>query len=108
MNKADIIVFAVRNFFRRKMRSFLTVLGVVIGTAAVVIMISINLGMMAGYEASIEQWSNLRLINVYPSWSEGKESPGNIKCKAGHRNQDRVFGVIVKPTFGCHQIMGII
>lgn len=69
MKKKDIISFAFGNFFRRKTRSALTVLGVVIGTAAVIIMLSIGIGMNKGYEASISQWGDLREIQIYKKWS---------------------------------------
>ena len=50
MRKTDVIRFAGGNFLRRKARSALTVLGVVIGTMAVVIMLSIGIGMNKGFE----------------------------------------------------------
>ena len=73
MKKFDIFTFALSNFLRRKARSALTVLGVVIGTAAVVIMLSIGIGMNKGFEDQISSWGNLRQINVYEmtgSWKE--------------------------------------
>ena len=73
MKKFDIFTFALSNFLRRKARSALTVLGVVIGTAAVVIMLSIGIGMNKGFEDQISSWGNLRQINVYEmtgSWNE--------------------------------------
>lgn len=73
MRKFDILRFAMGNFLRRKARSALTVLGVVIGTAAVVIMLSIGIGMNKGFEDQISEWGDLRQINVsefYGSWDE--------------------------------------
>lgn len=75
MKKFDIIFFAFGNFFRRKARSALTVLGVVIGTAAVIIMLSIGIGMDKGFEAQFSQWGNLREIMVYKHYTwEGDET----------------------------------
>ncbi len=65
MRKTDILRFAFSNFLRRKARSMLTVLGVVIGTAAVVIMLSIGIGMNKGFEDQISSYSNLKQITIY-------------------------------------------
>ena len=72
----DVIGFALSNFLRRKARSALTVLGVIIGTAAVVIMLSIGIGMNKGFEDQISSWGDLREINVsemYDQWNEETE-----------------------------------
>ena len=66
----DIIRFAVRNFFRRKARSLLTILGVVIGTMSVVIMLSISEALDVGTVKQIEQWGSLTEISVYSSWGD--------------------------------------
>lgn len=68
MRKTDVIRFAGGNFLRRKARSALTVLGVVIGTAAVVIMLSIGIGMNKGFEDQINSYGNIREIFVYEKW----------------------------------------
>lgn len=69
MRKTDIIRFAGGNFLRRKARSALTVLGVVIGTAAVVIMLSIGIGMNKGFEDQISSYGDLRQIDVRERYS---------------------------------------
>ena len=48
----DLLRMSVNNLRRRKLRTFLTVLGVVIGTASIVVMISLGLGMN---KANMEQ-----------------------------------------------------
>ncbi len=60
----DVIGFALSNFLRRKARSALTVLGVIIGTAAVVIMLSIGIGMNKGFEDQLSSWGSLKEISV--------------------------------------------
>ena len=66
----DIIGFAIRNFFRRKARSLLTILGVVIGTMSVVIMLSISEALDVGTVKQYEQWGSLTEISVYRSWGD--------------------------------------
>lgn len=67
MNKRDMIDMALRNLLKRKLRTFLTVLGVVIGTASIVVMVSIGIGMNEGFAQQLESWGSLQVINVYPS-----------------------------------------
>ena len=47
MNFMDLLRMSGSNLRRRKLRTFLTVLGVIIGTTSIVVMISLGLGMQA-------------------------------------------------------------
>lgn len=96
MKVFDVISFAFRNFMRRKARSALTVLGVIIGTAAVVIMISIGVGMNKGFEDQINQWGNIRQITVYKKYGyfgEDDSSEGVI----GMMNDDGLKNIRAIP-----------
>lgn len=53
------------NLLRRKLRTVLTVLGVVIGTASIVVMVSLGLGLRKISLEQIEQFGGLTTINVY-------------------------------------------
>ena len=53
------------NLLRRKLRTVLTVLGVVIGTASIVVMVSLVLGLRKISLEQIEQFGGLTTINVY-------------------------------------------
>ena len=64
MSASDLFKMAIRNLWKRKLRTFLTVLGVIIGTASIVVMISIGLGMNKSFEAQIEEWGSLTVIEV--------------------------------------------
>ena len=44
MNWNDLLRMSINSLRRRKLRTFLTVLGVLIGTASIVVMISLGLG----------------------------------------------------------------
>ncbi|MFA5658410.1 MAG: ABC transporter permease [Oscillospiraceae bacterium] len=72
MKKLDVLIFGLMNFLRRKARSVLTVLGVVIGTVSVIVMISIGIGMQEGFKEQISQWSNIREITVMKAWESEK------------------------------------
>lgn len=64
MNNIDLIRMAVQNLWRRKLRTFLTVLGVMIGTSSIVVMLSLGFGMSQSLEDQISSWGSLTHINV--------------------------------------------
>ncbi len=71
MRPLDLIQLAFRNLLRRKTRTLLTVLGVVIGTSSIIVMMSLGLGMN---RRMVEMYSNaasLTTITVYPFRSDG-------------------------------------
>ena len=53
MRSSDIIAIGTRNLFRRKLRTLLTVIGVVVGTTAIVVMVSLAVGMNESLEQTI-------------------------------------------------------
>lgn len=65
MNKFDLLNMSLRNLWRRKTRSLLTVLGVVIGTSSIVVMISLGLALDAGFQEQLQQMGDLNIISVY-------------------------------------------
>lgn len=60
-----MIIMAAKNLWKRKLRTILTVLGVVIGTASIVVMMSIGIGLNKSYRQELEQWGSLQVIEVY-------------------------------------------
>lgn len=64
MKLFDLITLCFNNLKRRKLRTLLTVLGVVIGTTSVVIMLSLGFGMNALNEQQIAQFGSLTQIQV--------------------------------------------
>ena len=67
MKISDELTLAVRNLVRRPGRTALTVVGVVVGTCAVVLMISMGLAQSAAQDEMIAQWADLTKITVYRS-----------------------------------------
>ena len=55
MRWIDLLRMSSGNLKKRKLRTFLTILGVVIGTASIVVMISLGLGMQQSMYKQIEQ-----------------------------------------------------
>ena len=64
MRILDILGMGLRNLFRRKTRTFLTVIGVVVGATAIVIMLSLGIGMNENLNMRIENMGDLTVINV--------------------------------------------
>ena len=64
MSNFDVITMAVRNLFKRKVRTFLTVLGVVIGTASIVIMVSLGIAANMNFESQLENFGDIMTIQV--------------------------------------------
>ena len=65
MSKLDILLLALKNFTRRMARSILTIIGVVIGSMAIVVMVSLGIGIQESMMKMIERWGDLTTINVY-------------------------------------------
>jgi putative ABC transport system permease protein len=65
MNRSDLIRMAYNNLMQRKARTILTVLGVVIGTAAIVVMLSLGFGLNETQRKNMERWGSLNIIQVY-------------------------------------------
>lgn len=63
----DLIRMSSSNLWRRKLRTFLTVLGVVIGTASIIVMVSIGIGQNRSLMAAIEKSGSLTAVEVYNS-----------------------------------------
>lgn len=71
MSTRDLLNMALRNLLKRKLRTFLTVLGVVIGTASIVVMVSIGIGMNESFARQLEDWGSLQVINVFSPNGDG-------------------------------------
>lgn len=68
MRSIDLVSMGFRNLWRRKLRTFLTVLGVIIGTSSIVIMVSLGFGMNESFKQEISRMGSLTVINVNPPY----------------------------------------
>lgn len=64
MRISDLIKMGLRNLSRRKARTALTVIGVVIGTISIVVMISIGIGMNTNFKSQVMEQGSLTAITV--------------------------------------------
>ncbi|PAB57255.1 ABC transporter permease [Anaeromicrobium sediminis] len=64
MNSLDLFKMAFNNLWRKKTRTFLTVLGVVIGTTSIVVMVSLGIAIDTEFKKSMGQMGDLTVIEV--------------------------------------------
>lgn len=114
MNNRDLIGLAFRNLLRRKTRTILAVVGVVVGTCAIIVMLSIGFGLSASFQEQIESYGNLHLVNVYGGGmgypmggGSGQNQDGVLNDKA-IAQMEKLEGVdAVTPTFQEYLSFGI-
>ena len=84
MSFGDLLKMSLSSLWRRKIRTVLTVLGVVVGTASIMVMISLGLGLSKSNMEQIEQYGGLTTITVYPNESGGMmyDSGGSVTMSA--------------------------
>ena len=77
MKVVDLFLLAINNLKRRKFRTVLTVLGVVIGTSSIVVMVSLGLGMSESLLQSFKSSGSLTKINIsnYGGMTDSKKTP---------------------------------
>lgn len=76
MRLTDILSQSLKNLLRRKLRTLLTMLGVVIGTAAIVVTMSLGAGAEKAQMEALESTTNLKLIQVYPFYGQSSSANG--------------------------------
>ena len=74
MGILDLISLILDNLGRRKTRVALTAIGVIIGTAAVVVLVSLAIGLQKNATQQLYGMGNLTQIDVYPNYEEGMAS----------------------------------
>lgn len=68
MRFIDLIQMSLSNLFKRKVRTILTVLGVVIGVASIVVMVSLGLGLNKATMEQIQNYASLTAVTVNQPW----------------------------------------
>ena len=113
MRFIDLLRMSVSNLWRRKLRTFLTVLGVIIGTASIVVMVSLGLGLTKSTMEQIEQSGGLTTITVRQGNGYGvtmdKESDDPNAGKITDSTAEQVMGiehvVIASPVLTMYPIL---
>ncbi len=109
MRTVDLIGMGSRNLWRRKLRTLLTVIGVVVGTTAIVVMVSLGLGMNQRLEDTIAQMGDLTIITLneygYSKDKDGKDINGqNTLNQELVEKIEKLDGVVaVMPYLQCYR-----
>lgn len=81
MKILDLLRMSSSSLWKRKFRTVLTILGVVIGTASIVVMISLGLGLNKATMEDIERYGGLTTIQV--NEGRGDSSSGMVAVSVG-------------------------
>ena len=107
MSFFDIMQMCIRNLYRRKGRTALTVSGVIIGCCAIVIMVSLGIGMKQAQDQMLAQMGNLTRITVTPS--PAKDAHKTLLDKKAVKQMGQlpdVTSAIVKNTLDLGELQG--
>ena len=74
MTTLDLFKFSIENLKRRKGRTVLTVIGVVVGVCAIVVMISLGIAVNRATDAMLQSWGDLTKIEVM-RWNAQQGTP---------------------------------
>lgn len=74
MRVTDLFTMAIRNLFKRKLRTFLTVLAVIFGATCIIVMISLGVAVNMNFEQQIADMGHRALrINMFRPWNPSPE-----------------------------------
>lgn len=91
MSLIDLLRMSSGNLKRRKLRTFLTVLGVVIGTASIVVMISLGLGLQQSAYEEIEKSGGLTTIRV-----TGRDGQSDMMMNSKEESEEYITDDVVE------------
>lgn len=105
MKISDLIKMGLRNLFRRKARTALTIIGMVIGTISIVVMFSIGNGINNVFDEAVMKDGGLSLIYVYQMYSWDESTGAEIKsAELNDEIVEQIKGIEhvknVSPIFG--------
>lgn len=80
MSNIDIFSMAIRNLFKRKLRTFLTILGVIIGAAAIIIMLSLGIALNQTFDEQLAMMGDITTVTVRdPNMYGGNQTTSSTK-----------------------------
>jgi len=94
MKISDLFKMGLRNLSRRKARTILTVLGVVIGSLSIIIMVSIGNGVKNNFETQVMQQGGLTTIMVN-SYGDIFDDSGNYVSSQEQKLDDNLVEQII-------------
>lgn len=95
MSNIDLFLMGIKNLWRRKLRTFLTVLGVIIGATSIIVMLSLGFGMSKANEDQIASMGSLTTINIHAGYGGGYYMDGAM----GGSNEEKILDDKAIATF---------
>lgn len=89
----DGVKLVLNNLYRRKGRTFLTALGVTIGTAAIVGMIALGLGLKAAAMSSFDDFGDVTTLQIWQGYSENPQDEPKELTKQSVNEFKQIPGV---------------
>lgn len=105
MRISDLLRLSLDNLLRRKGRTALTVIGVVVGTCAIVVMISLGIAVSAQNEEMLQSWGDLTMIQMY-NYSGSSENALDDALIERIKNTEYV--IAVTPYYQPENLNGVI
>lgn len=99
MRKSDMFHMCLQNLTRRKSRTILTVLGVMIGCCAIVIMVSLGFGTQEAQDKMLSQMGDLTMIQIY-NYNQSSENKLNEEMINNFRSVSGVAAATGKLNIG--------
>ena len=96
MNGTDVVRMAYSNLFRRKLRAILTIVGVFIGTMAIVVMLSLGIGLQEAATKQMESWGDLNVITINPGRAWNQET-GEMRADEQRLDDGAVAFIMGQP-----------
>lgn len=93
MRISDLIKMGLRNLSRRKARTALTIIGMVIGTISIVVMISIGIGMNQTFKSQVMELGSLTTITVN-KYADIQDENGNYVDSREQKMDDSLVSMI--------------
>jgi putative ABC transport system permease protein len=87
VNKQELLLLAWENLWRMKFRTILTIIGVVIGTASIIVMVSIGSGAQKSIVGELSNIGSITTLQVYPDLS----SMGVSGISGGKKDADKII-----------------
>lgn len=104
MRRQDLFHLCAQNLLRKKARTFLTTLGVLIGCCSIVITVSLGLGMKEAQERSLSELGDLTIITVNPPQSNLDAGPLDDRLLQQLRELNGVKAVTPKYTLDMESV----
>lgn len=87
MNKQELLRLSWENLWRMKFRTILTIIGVVIGTASIIVMVSIGTGAQKSITDELSGIGSITTLQVFPDLS----SMGMVAAPTGETTKEKIL-----------------